>query len=148
MQENSNVKNVTNKKRGVTEKDLIEAIEICECDINEVAELLNISVRHTYRLINTFNLKEYYYKLKDDNATENSIADFTKDVIVKALIRMNKKLLEDKDLSKQEVVLLIFTAKSKAGFIEAKKENDSGDNEEDEQINIIELPNDQRNQSK
>jgi len=43
---------------------------------------------------------------------------------------MNKKLLEDKDLSKQEVVLLIFTAKSKAGFIEAKKdEKEKGDDD-------------------
>lgn len=146
MQENFNVSNVTNKKRGITKEDLISAIEICECDIPEVAELLNISVRHAYRLINTFNLKDYYYELKDNNATENSIADFTKDIIVKSLMRMNEKLDNDKDLSKQEVVLLIFTAKSKAGFIEAKSDN--SDEDQEDQITIIELPNDQRNQSK
>ncbi len=127
------VPNVTIKKRGVSEEDLKAAIEVCECDIQEVAELLRISVRHTYRLINQFDLKDFFYTAKDEVATENSISDLAKDVTIEALLDMKETLRERREareqkkeklppgLNKQEVVLLIFLDKCKAGFIELKE---------------------------
>ena len=121
------------RKSNITKQDLKEAIEICECDIQEISVILDVSVRHAYRLLHKLELKDYFFELKSEIATENSISDLTKDVIVAALLDMKTSLklrstaIENKakfipyGLTKQDIQLLIFTAKSKAGFVENEK---------------------------
>lgn len=115
--ENPNVTNVTIKKRGIDLETLKQAIEICEGDVPEIAQLLEISVRHAYRLINQHGLKDYFHETKAD--PENLIGDLVKDVIIQELVAMKNI---PGQLNKQQVVLLIFLAKCKANFVEAKKE--------------------------
>ena len=94
------------------------------------------------------SIKDFFYELKDENATENSISDLAKDVILDALIDMKVRLKErararkekmlfiPAGLTKEDTILIIFLAKSKAGFIEAKKAEDSEQDDDDSKETI------------
>lgn len=122
----------------ITYDDLKEAIDLCDGDICEIAELLGCSTHKVQKLIRDFELKDYWMEVNSDS--DQIILNYARSVSISIFKNMKKKLKRREEISKEETkILTAILAK-----IDFKAQSE--DLEDEEQVTyVFEMPDDGRN---
>jgi hypothetical protein len=120
----------------ITFDDLKQAIDLCDGDICEIAELLGCSTHRVQKLIRNFELKDYWMDVNSDS--DQIILNFARSVSISIFKSMKNKLKHMQEISKEESKVLTAIL-AKIPFSDKVV-----DDEDKDQITVFELPDDGR----